>query len=136
MYILRDRSDEAGNQTFGFYSPDYKARTAALYLHNLTTILADDQSIANPGRVAFSISDKPETVHNLLLQKFDGTYCLVVWGEKYLGGTDKIEVRFRDTYSSIAVYDPTVGTEPVETLTDTNVVPLEMSNKPFILQFR
>ena len=66
----------------------------------------------------------------------DGTYCLVVWGEKYLGGTDNIEVRLGDTYSSISVYDPTVGTEAVETLTDTNIIPLEMSNKPFILQFR
>ena len=136
MYILRDRSDESGNQSFGFYDRDYKPRKAAHYLHNLTTILADDQSIADPGRISFSIADKPETVHTLLLQKSDGTYCLVVWGEEYLGGTDNIEVRLGDTYSSISVYDPTVGTEAVETLTDTNVIPLEMSNKPFILQFR
>ena len=44
VYLLRDRVDEAGNQRFGFYAPDYTPRRAALYLHNLTTILADKGS--------------------------------------------------------------------------------------------
>ena len=72
MYILRDRSDESGNQTFGFYTTDYTPRTSAHYLHNLTTILKDDKSIETPGRIAYSIPDKPETVHTLLLQNMTG----------------------------------------------------------------
>ena len=39
VYLLRDRTDEGGNQTFGFFRPDYTPRKAAVYLHNLTTIL-------------------------------------------------------------------------------------------------
>jgi hypothetical protein len=41
VYLLRDRTDEDGNQSFGFYQADYSPRKAAIYLHNLTTILAD-----------------------------------------------------------------------------------------------
>jgi hypothetical protein len=41
VYLLRDRADEDGNQSFGFYQADYSPRKAAIYLHNLTTILAD-----------------------------------------------------------------------------------------------
>ena len=41
VYLLRDRTDEGGNQRFGFFDPDYQPRKAAVYLHNLTTILAD-----------------------------------------------------------------------------------------------
>jgi hypothetical protein len=41
VYLLRDRTDEGGNQSFGFYKADYSPRKAAIYLHNLTTILAD-----------------------------------------------------------------------------------------------
>ena len=41
VYLLRDRVDEAGNQKFGFYKPDYTPRRAAIFLHNLTTILKD-----------------------------------------------------------------------------------------------
>ena len=62
MYILRDRVDEAGNQTFGFFGRDYKPRIAAHYLHNLTTILADNESIDNPSTLSYSIRNKPNTV--------------------------------------------------------------------------
>ena len=49
VYLLRDRTDEGGNQSFGFFKPDYTPRKAAVYLHNLTTILADQGSVAKPG---------------------------------------------------------------------------------------
>src|SRR5262249_48939480 len=32
VYLLRDRTDEAGNQSFGFFKPDYGPRHAAVYL--------------------------------------------------------------------------------------------------------
>ena len=41
VYLLRDRIDEGGNQSFGFFGADYTPRKAALYLHNLTNTLAD-----------------------------------------------------------------------------------------------
>ena len=46
VYLLRDRVDEGGNQKFGFYRPDYTPRKAAVYLHNLTTILSDSDGPA------------------------------------------------------------------------------------------
>lgn len=136
MYILRDRSDEAGNQTFGFYTTDYKPRQAAKYLHNLTTILRDEESIKNPGNVVFSIADQPKTVHTLLLQKNDGIFELVVWDERYEGGTDDVTVDLGKTCKNINVYDPTKGVEPIETLAKTGQVSLPMTNHPYILEFR
>lgn len=136
MYIMRDRSDEAGNQTFGFYTTDYRPRQAAHYLHNLTTILADDAPVENPGRVDFSIADQPETVHTLLLQKSDRTFCLVVWGERFAGGTDDITVDLGRKYRNVKVYDPTEGTDPVRVLPKTETVDLQMTDHPYILEFR
>ncbi|MCM1177324.1 MAG: glycosyl hydrolase [Bacteroidales bacterium] len=136
MYILRDRSDESGNQTFGFYTPAYEPRLSAHYLHNLTTVLKDDKSIEHPGRLSYSIPDKPETVHTLLLQKYDGTYELVVWGERYAGGKDEIVVKLDKEYSNINIYDPTKGTDVVETAKNTSEVSLTMTNHPYILEFK
>ena len=51
VYLLRDRTDEGGNQSFGFFKPDYTPRKAAVYLHNLTTILAD-RGLARQARPA------------------------------------------------------------------------------------
>ena len=59
VYILRDRTDEGGNQRFGFYRPDYTPRKAALYLHNLTTILADRGTVREPGKLDYSIPEEP-----------------------------------------------------------------------------
>lgn len=136
MYILRDRSDEAGNQTFGFYTTDYRPRQAAHYLHNLTTILKDDTSISGPGKVDFTIDDQPETVHTLLLQKNDGTFALVVWGEKYAGGSEDIVVKFARKRGTVNVYDPTRGTEAVQTLKRVSEIPLTMTTHPYVLEFR
>ena len=132
VYLLRDRTDEGGNQSFGFYKADYTPRKAAVYLHNLTTILADKGSLAKPGQLDFTIADQPETVHELLLQHSDGTFQLIVWGER-LTGQDHVTVRFGVTHASVEIYDPTIGVEPVQTLTDVSSLELTLSDHPIVI---
>ena len=132
VYLMRDRSDEGGNQQFGFYKPDYTPRKAALYLHNLTTILADNGTLAKPGQMGYSIANAPATVHDLLLQKSDGTFQLVIWDEK-IHGSDSIVVKLGKVPAEIEVYDPTVGTASSQTLNGTGTVPLTLSDHPLIL---
>lgn len=132
VYLLRDRADEGGNQTFGFFKPDYSPRKAAVYLHNLMTILADQGQVATPSQLSFSIPRQPATVHELLLQKSDGTFQLVIWGER-LKGSDEVTVRFTDKQSKVTIYNPVVGTEPVETKADVDSLKLTLSNHPYVL---
>ena len=139
MYILRDRTDESGNQTFGFFSGDYVPRKAAHYLHNLTTILADQVSVDALDSLSYSlIPERPATVHELLLQKADRTLMLVVWGEKFVHGSsvDNIEVHLSDIYREIKVYDPTQGVMPIQTCMNTNVVALSMLNHPYVIELK
>src|SRR5206468_1833083 len=91
VYLLRDRADEGGNQSFGFFKPDYTPRKAAVYLHNLATILADGGTLKKPGQLAYSIPGEPATVHDMLLQKSNGTFALVVWNER-LKGSDSVRI--------------------------------------------
>lgn len=134
IYLLRDRSDEAGNQTFGFYGKDYAPRQAAHYLHNLTTILADKKTIKTPSKLAYTIPDRSETVHDLLLQTSDGTFKLVVWGERYEGGEDKVQVKLGKKIKTIKIYDPTKGTTEIEVLNNSDSVSLTLSNHPYIIE--
>ncbi len=115
VYLLRDRTDEGGNQRFGFFKPDYTPRKAGVYLHNLTTILSDNGALAKPGQLDYSIPEEPATVHDLLLQNSDGTFQLLVWDER-LKGADRVTVRLGSTHTSVKVFDPTVGVDPVQTL--------------------
>jgi hypothetical protein len=131
VYLLRDRTDEAGNQSFGLFKPDYTPRKAAVYLHNLTTILADGGSPASAGQLNYSIAEQPPTVHDLLLQKSDGAFALVVWNER-LQGSDEIEVRLGNTYSA-KIYDPTIGTEPVASHASVASLKLALSDHPLVI---
>lgn len=132
VYLLRDRVDEGGNQQFGFYRPDYTPRKAAVYLHNLTTILADHDSIRRPDTLDYSIANQPETVHDMLLQKSDGTFDLVVWGEQ-VKGTSNVTVQLGRAYPWVQIYDPTTGTEPTQTLRRVKSLSLTLSDHPLIL---
>ena len=85
VYLLRDRTDEGGNQRFGFFTADYEPRKAAVYLHNLTKILADRGRTREPGKLGFSIPGQPATVHDMLLQKSNGSFELIVWDERVKG---------------------------------------------------
>lgn len=134
IYLLRDRTDESGNQTFGFYRPDYSPRPAATCLHNLTTILADDGSSRSRGTLNYTIPNQPAAVHDLLLQKSDGTFDLVVWGERFTGGSDNVTVNLDAAYATVEVYDPTTGTSPTQTLTNVSSVSLTLSDHPMIIE--
>ncbi len=133
VYLLRDRVDEGGNQKFGFYAPDYAPRKAAVYLHNLTTILADNGAPAKPGKLDYSIPAQPATVHDLLLQKSNGTFELVVWSE-LLKGSNEVKVNLGSRQPTVKIYDPTSSTSPVQTLTSVSSVSLTLSDHPVVLE--
>jgi hypothetical protein len=132
VYLLRDRTDESGNQSFGFFQADYSPRKAAIYLHNLTAILADSGSRAKPGQLDFTIPDQPDTVHQLLLQHSEGTFQLIVWGER-LSGQDRVTVRLGVAPAAIRIYDPTIGVEPVQTLANTSSLELTLGDHPLVI---
>lgn len=133
LYLLRDRSDESGNQQFGFYKPDYAPRKAAIYFHNLTTVLADKDTVKKTGKLSYTIPGKPETVHDLLLQKSNGTFELVVWDER-VKGSDEVKVDLGSRCKTVNIYDPTVGTSAVKTLKKTNLISLTLNDHPMIIE--
>ncbi len=134
IYILRDRVDEGGNQTFGFYRPDYTPRKSAVYLHNLTTILADTGSIAVPGRLNYTIPNRPAAVHDLLLQKSDGKFCLVVWGERYVSKPESVTINLGGKIKTVTLFDPTVGTDAMQTLNDVDAVTVTLGTNPVVIE--
>ena len=134
IYLLRTRSNEPAHHTYAFYQIDYTPKQAAHYLHNLTTILADTGSIQTPGRLAYSVPSRPATVHDLLLQKSNGTFELVLWGERFAGGSDDVTVNLGDTYGTFKIYDPTKGTSPTQTLAAANSATLTLTDHPVIVE--
>jgi hypothetical protein len=137
IYELRD--NEGGNPTYGMFHSDSTPKLAATYLHNLTAILADNASIT-PGTLDYSIADEPTTVHDLLMQKSDGRFHLVVWDEHApptkgdSAVTDAVTVKLGQTFSAVNIYDPTVGTAPASTTRNSNSVTLTLADHPLIVE--
>jgi hypothetical protein len=137
VYLLRDRTDESGNQAYGFYRADYTARPAVEFLHNLTTILSADPrpAVSSKGWDA-GVVDPPATVHQLLLRRADGVDQLIVWDER-VAGQDAVTVRVGKAHPAVKVYDPTVGIEPTGTVAaDAGTVILTLSDHPVVLEVR
>jgi hypothetical protein len=130
IYMLRD--DEVQGY-WGLFDTSYNPKKSGTYLHNLTTILADTGSRA-PGKLDYAIAAEPATVHDLLLQRSDGTFALVVWDERPSGGSDAVTVDLGISRAVVTVYDPTTGTSPGQTLHDVNAVPLTLSDHPVVIE--
>jgi hypothetical protein len=131
IYELGDGEGGGGNQ--GLFHTDWTPKLAATYIHNLTTILADPGPSIPPGVLDYSIANRPETVHRALMQKSDGDFDLVVWGEQVQGANDVV-VKFADVASKVKVYDVTVGAEPIQTLTKVDNVTLTISDHAMVVE--
>jgi hypothetical protein len=131
IYQLRD--GEGGNGNQGLFNSNSTPKLAATYIHNLTTILADKTPAALPGSLNYSIINEPATVHDLLIQKSTGTFELVVWDEN-VRGSDNVRINFGRTYAAVNIYDVTVGTIPIQTITNVDSVSLNLNDRALIIE--
>ena len=131
IYQLRD--GEGGNGNQGLFHSDSTPKLAATYIHNLTTILADDHPLQSPGHLNYSIASQSATVHDLLIQKSTGAFELVIWDEN-VRGNDSVTVNFGRTYETAKVYDVTVGTSPGQTLSNVSSLALTLNDHALIVE--
>jgi hypothetical protein len=130
VYMLRD---DPGQGYWGLFNTDYTPKPSGTYLHNFTTVLADTGAIASPGHLAYSIPGQPATVHDLLLQKSNGTLEYIVWGEK-ASGSSTVTIRLGAAFAKVNIFDPVQGTTPTRTLTGADSATVSVSDHPLILE--
>lgn len=132
VYILRDRTDEGGNQSFGFFDRSYRPRLSAKYMRNLTTILSRRSGATDAGALRYSISGQSPTLHDLPLANRDGSFFLILWGERD-GAADEVSAFFGRAFKDVTIYDPTMGTEPERVEHETSAISLSVPDHPKVL---
>ena len=132
IYQLRD-GEGGGSGNFGLFNSNSTPKLAATYIHNLTTVLGDTVPVASPGYLNYSIVEEPATVHDLLIEKSNGTFDLVVWDEK-VRGSDNVKVNLGRSFAAVNIYDVTAGVTPTETFTNVSSVSLELSDHAVIIE--
>jgi hypothetical protein len=131
IYELVDAEGSPGDQ--GLYTALYAPKLAATYIHNLTTILADNDIPAPMGHLNYSIPGAPTAVHDLLLQKDNGAFELVVWGEQVKQSASLV-VHFTEAHKTVKVYDVTTAIDPVQIYNDVKSVPIVITDHAMIIE--
>lgn len=131
IYELVDGEGSAGAQ--GLFHSDDTPKFAASYIHNLTSVLADKGNITNLKKLNYSILNQPSTVHDLLFQKSNGKFELVIWDER-VSATDIVTVKLGDNFASVNVYDIASGATPIKILNNVNSVELSLTNHAMIIE--
>lgn len=124
-----------GDNGFGMLDAPDRPTLLGRYIHNLTSILADDSSAFRPGSMEYSILGMPSTGYAMLMQKGNGKYELVIWGEAFASNIpSRVTVNLGRSYS-VKVYDITRGTRPVQDLQNASTVQLTLTDHAMILEF-
>ena len=146
LYELMDEGSNTANSedNFGLFNADGTAKPAAVALHNLTTLLADNGGSFTPGSLSYSLTGTLSTDHSLLLEKSDGTFWLALWNETRLSGptypvdvivpNHTVTLTLASTASSITVYDPMTGTSAVESLGSTATAQVSLPDHPILIE--
>jgi hypothetical protein len=131
IYMLRDDPNQG---YWGLFDTGWKPKTSGTYLHNLTAILSAPTT-KPPEQPDYSMASPPATVHDLLMQKPDGSFALAVWDERPSGGSDDVTLSFAAPHPTVDVFDPTTGTSATRSLTGVTSVVLTLSDHPVIVEF-
>jgi len=133
-----------GDDSYGLFDYLGNPKPLAISLHNLEAIMADagTRSLKVP---AFEPAGLPATGNSLALGRRDGTSGdFVIWAEPMLwnegSGTQlqpssaTVTISLGKTYSTVWVYDPTKGINPVQTATAASQIIVTLVDHPLIVR--
>jgi hypothetical protein len=133
IYLMFNNA--TGDNGFGMLNASGRPTLLGRYLHNLTSILADNSSSFAPDHVNYSFSGMPSTGYSMLMQKSSGKYELVIWGEAFASKTPStITINFGRIYP-VKVYDVTRGPTPMHEAGSVASVQLKLTDHVMIVEF-
>jgi hypothetical protein len=139
LYELIDEWDE-GNLTnpeanFGLLHHDWSPKPAYTAIKNLMDLVADPGRVTTPTDLAYRIAGAPSDLQQVLLQKSDGTYLLMLWRDQTIYNPDTqkpvaapaadVQVQLPGS-DQVSVYRPNSGPGAVRNLVGRSVsVPVD-----------
>jgi hypothetical protein len=133
IYLMFNNS--TGDRGYGMLDSPGHPTPLGRYVHNLTTILADHSSSFIPGAVNYTITGMPSTGYDLFMQKSNGKYDLVIWGEAFASKKSSTVIVNLSQAHGIKVYDITHGTTPIIEPGDVSTFALTILDHAQIVEF-
>jgi hypothetical protein len=112
--FLYELLDEVSSPGYGLLRADMSPRPAFTAVQNLISILSDTTTVFTPKPLSYAITGGDSTLNQVLLEKRDGSYWLVLWLEKSSWNADtatpiavapeQATLTLNSTYSAEQVY--------------------------------
>lgn len=126
-YELLDQRPDPGHSdieaNFGLLRNDFSKKPAALALERLLGLLSDRGAGFAPQSLDYSLSGMPASGQQILLQKRDGSFYLVLWNRVSVWDTAsrtdldpadvQVTVELGEPIASAQIYKPNVSASPV-----------------------
>lgn len=121
-----------GSGQFGLMNADGTPKPAGQALHNLTTLMADQNGAGfTTGSLAYSLSGTQSGDNQLLMQKSDGSYWLALWDETDAAHTVTVSL---PANANVTEYDPLTGASAVQIWSDASSVQVTVPDHPVLLE--
>ncbi|MBS0558673.1 MAG: hypothetical protein JSR21_01320 [Proteobacteria bacterium] len=150
LYQLMDAyqpGSPQGDDGYGLFDPNNQPKEAATAIHNLTTVLADTGATAStftPTAVTYSLANLPSDGNSMVMQKSNGATDIVVWAEPNIWneatGTEvaapavNVTVSFSTSYQMVEIFDPLLGSAPIQTLYNVSSATIGVTDHPIIVE--
>ncbi|MFG1388336.1 RHS repeat domain-containing protein, partial [Xanthobacter versatilis] len=151
LYTLFDEPSVAATRgdkevSFGLFNADGSPKEAAVAIHNLTTILnfGNDGSASTATDTAFTLSGATSDTHSMIMTKSGGVYDIVLWQNvtvwndvtdtEIVNSTTPVTVDLGETVSSVRIYDPLGGLDPIATYTNVSSFTVPLSDHPLVIE--
>ncbi|SNB75461.1 Ca-dependent carbohydrate-binding module xylan-binding [Arboricoccus pini] len=149
LYELADLFDRPGEEgsNWGLFDSDWKAKPAAVGLHNLMTILEDSGSTAasfTTDTFSYDLKGLPQSGNTVVMEKSNGAHDIAVWAEPSLwnstsrteikAATSTVEVDLQHSYGTVKVYDPLISADAINTYHNVDHVQIGVSDHPMIVE--
>jgi hypothetical protein len=148
VYELVDDNADPTNSNpennLGLYNNDFTPKPAGRAVKNLIALLADPGASFTPGSLDFTLTGGDSNLHQVLLQKRDGTYWLALWQEvpsfdtstktDIVNAPVPVTVNFASAIQGATVFLPDASTLPVSTFGPGSQLVLAVPDEVMLVQ--
>jgi len=139
-----DAADDEPESNFGLLRNDLSPKPAFTALRNLTSILADSGAAFTPGRLDYSAGGDTDALHQVLLQKSDGSYYLALWRDESVwdnqsrttesAASGTVKLSFPQGFAAAEEFAPNSSSQPLRSLPAGNAVSVNVGPQVTIVR--
>lgn len=129
---------------FGLLRGDFSEKPAATTLKRLIGLLADPGGSFAPGSLSYTLSGAPSSARQMLLQKRDGSFYLVLWNQVSVWDTaartdlnpndSQVTLRLDQRIERAEVYRPSQSSSPTATVANPASLPVSLSEEVTVIR--